>query len=469
MTHIPLPPKGQRPVMAAPAPAAPPPAAPRPSGPPVRPAPAPIGDPPVPAPAVAVEARDQATAPTETRKAEPFLMKDEPIRMSTEGFRQFLLAAIAAGASDITIQSDQQPRIEVHGVLHRATRRPWTPTEVDIILAEIYGASNARTEINSQKVLDFSYEINMPDGERQRMRVNATGIMGRDDGGVEITLRVLPSRTPDLKMVQLSDEEVVALTPRDGIVVIAGATGSGKSTTMAAITRTHLENLERPVKIVDIQAPVEYRYRDVRDKLSGSASTIGQSEVGRHIKSFSVGVHSALRRKPHIINVGEARDFETISASLEAALTGHLVYTTTHAGSVSDAMRRLLTTFPGAEREARGYDLVSSLRFLMVQHLVKRVDDVGGRIPVREYLRFTDRVRERILASPVGDWPIIVSEEVAGRADNKGPDDMCMSIMDVSADLLSRGIISERDAAALQRKSHAVEKAVISGDDVEVD
>ena len=442
MTQSPAPLRGPRPVMADSAPAAP-----RPSGPPVR-------------------LNPEPAAP---QKAEPFLMTDEPIRMSSDGFRKFLLAAIAAGASDITIQSDQQPRIEVHGVLHRATRRPWTPTEVDLVLAEIYGASNARTEINSQKVLDFSYEINLPSGERQRMRVNATGVMGRDDGGVEITMRVLPSKTPDLKMVQLTGEEVVALTPRDGIVVIAGATGSGKSTTMAAITRTHLENLERPVKIVDIQAPVEYRFRDVRDKLSGSASTIGQSEVGRHIKSFAVGVHSALRRKPHIINVGEARDFETISASLEAALTGHLVYTTTHAGSVSDAMRRLLTTFPGSEREARGYDLVSSLRFLMVQHLVKRVDAVGGRIPVREYLRFTDRVRERILAAPVGDWPIIVSEEVAGRAENRGPDDMCMSIMDVSADLLARGVISERDAAALQRKSNAVEKAVVAGENVEVD
>jgi defect-in-organelle-trafficking protein DotB len=404
--------------------------------------------------------------PQESR--ETYLMKDEPVRMGLDDFEEFLQLAISAGASDITIQSDQQPRIEVHGVLQRATRRPWTPNEVDLVLTHIYGASNARTEINSQKILDFSYEISTPDNTRQRMRVNATGILGRDDGGVEITMRILPSKTPDLDMVKLTDEEVVALSPRDGIVVIAGATGSGKSTTMAAITRTHLENHDRPVKIVDVQAPIEYTFRDVRDKLAGSPSMIGQSEVGRHIKSFAAGVHSALRRKPHIISVGEARDFETISAALEAALTGHLVYTTTHAGSVSDAMRRLLTTFPASERESRGYDLVSSLRFLMVQHLVPRIDQ-GGRIPVREYLRFTDRVRERILSAPVSDWPIIVGEEVAGRAPSYVQDDMHCSIAEVAMDLEKRGIISGRDAAMLQRKSYAIEQAVIAGEDVEVD
>lgn len=384
------------------------------------------------------------------------LLRDEPTRIGMDEFRLLVRAAVENNVSDITIQSDQQPRVEIHGVLYRATRRPWTPSEVDMVLAEIYGGANARTEINGQRILDFSWEITLPDGGKQRFRVNATGIHGRDGSGIEITMRVLPSKTPDLQMVQLTPEEVTALSPRDGIVVIAGATGSGKSTTMAAITRSHLESTDRPVKIVDIQAPIEYTFRDVRERLAGSSSVIGQSEVGRHIRSFSDGVHSALRRKPNIINVGEARDFETIAASLEASLTGHLVYTTTHAGSVSEAMRRLLTTFPAAEREARAYDLLSSLRFMMVQHLVPRVDK-PGRVPVREYLRFTDRVRYRLMATPMKEWPIMINDEVQGRCPEPGPDDMHMSLITVTRRLEAEGVISALSGRQLRRFSQAAE------------
>lgn len=379
---------------------------------------------------------------------EAYMLEQDPPRISMEDFRTLLMSCVLSGASDVTIQSDQQPRAEIHGLLYRTTRRPWGPSEVDQVLMEVYGGANARTEINGQRVLDFSYELNLPDGSRQRFRCNAIGIFGRDGQGVEITLRALPSITPSLEGVSLSPEETTALSPRDGIVIIAGATGSGKSTTMAAITRSHLENLSRPVKIVDIQAPIEYTFRDVTNALSGSPSVIGQSEVGRHIKSFSDGVHAALRRKPHIINVGEARDFETIQASIEASLTGHLVYTTTHAGSVADAVRRLLSVFPASERESRAYDLVSALRFLMVQHLLPRIDR-PGRVPVREYIRFTPRLRERLLDQPVNDWPLMITDEVYGRVAETGTEDMHRSLLDAVTPLFREGKISREDAIRL--------------------
>lgn len=379
---------------------------------------------------------------------EAYMLEQDPPRISMEDFRTLLMSCVLSGASDVTIQSDQQPRAEIHGLLYRTTRRPWGPSEVDQVLMEVYGGANARTEINGQRVLDFSYELNLPDGSRQRFRCNAIGIFGRDGQGVEITLRALPSITPSLEGVSLSPEETTALSPRDGIVIIAGATGSGKSTTMAAITRSHLENLSRPVKIVDIQAPIEYTFRDVTNSLSGSPSVIGQSEVGRHIRAFSDGVHAALRRKPHIINVGEARDFETIQASIEASLTGHLVYTTTHAGSVADAVRRLLSVFPASERESRAYDLVSALRFLMVQHLLPRIDR-PGRVPVREYIRFTPRLRERLLDQPVNDWPLMITDEVYGRVAETGTEDMHRSLLDAVTPLFREGKISREDAIRL--------------------
>lgn len=386
--------------------------------------------------------------PVEVGSGEAFMLAEEPPRISLEDFRALLMSCVMSGASDVTIQSDQQPRAEIHGILYRATRRPWGPSEVDQVLMEVYGGANARTEINGQRVLDFSYELNLPDGSRQRFRCNAIGIFGRDGQGVEITLRALPSVTPSLEGVSLTEEETAALSPRDGIVIIAGATGSGKSTTMAAITRSHLENLDRPVKIVDVQAPIEYTFRDVTNTLTGSSSVIGQSEVGRHIRAFSDGVHAALRRKPNIINVGEARDFETIQASIEASLTGHLVYTTTHAGSVADAVRRLLSVFPASERESRAYDLVSALRFLMVQHLLPRIDR-PGRVPIREYVRFTPRLRERLLDKPINDWPLMITDEVYGRVPDTGSEDMRRSLFDAVTPLYRSGVISREDAVRL--------------------
>lgn len=384
--------------------------------------------------------------------------KEEPPRINIEDFRAILMSCVLSGASDVTIQSDQQPRAEINGVLYRITRHSWSATEIDHVLTELYRGAHAQTEIKGQHVLDFSYELNLADGSKQRFRVNATGIFGRDGIGVEITLRVLPVTTPDMTSVGLVASEMDALTPRDGLVVIAGATGSGKSTTMAAVTRTHLEDIERTVKIVDVQAPIEYTFRDVRAAMSGSSSMIGQSEIGKHLRSFADGVHSALRRKPHIINVGEARDFETINASLEACLTGHLVYTTTHAGSVPDTMRRLLSTFPAHERESRAYDLVSGLRFIMVQHLVRRADR-PGRLPVREYLRFTNRVRERLFASPMNSWPTLLLEEVRGEVEDLAYDDMRQNIVDTARSYYAQGVISRRDALHLGGREAVEEMA----------
>lgn len=381
-------------------------------------------------------------------RLECFVLEEEPSRMTPEIFRQFLMSCVLSGASDVTIQSDQQPRAEIHGTNYRATRKPWSPAEVDIVLFEVYGGENARAEINGQRILDFSYELNLVDGGRQRFRVNATGINGRDGSSVEITMRALPSITPDLRMVRVDEEVLEAMKPRNGLVVVAGSTGSGKSTTLAAVNRSHIEDVSRPVKIVDLQAPIEYTYRDITAGLSGSSSVIGQSEIGRHVASFADGVHSALRRKPNIIIVGEARDFETINASLEASLTGHLVYTTTHANDVSDTIRRLLSTFPAAEREARAFDLISSLRFCMVQYLLAR-QDVPGRVPVREYIKFTPRLKTKLVNRPINDWPGIMTEEINGLATDTTEDDMRCSLLDVVKPLYEEGIISFEDAFTL--------------------
>ena len=379
------------------------------------------------------------------------LFDEEPARVDPADFRMLLLSSVMSGASDVTIQTGRQVRAEIQGHLYLLTRRPLGDAEVNEILVESYGGpaagSHARTEINGQKVLDYSYEIGLLDGRRQRFRCNATGIHAPGGGGVELTFRALPQKTPNTGDVGIGGPMLASMMPREGLVVVAGATGHGKSTTLAAVVRLLLEEADRPSKIVDIQAPIEFTFEDVwgDSSLPRSSSTIGQSEVGRHIRSFAEGVRSALRRKPHVIVVGEARDYETIGASLEAAITGHLVYTTTHAGSVPDVIRRLLAVFPGEERDARSYDLISALRMMMVQVLVPKIG--GGRVPVREFLVVTEDLRERLLTEPPSSWAGIVTKEMARPADESVRESLINHANRLHAD----GLIVEEDRRRMTR------------------
>ena len=359
---------------------------------------------------------------------------DEPPRVSPEDFRRVL-----------TIQSDQQPRAEISGAPYRVGRRPWSPAEVDAVLAEAFQAPNASAEIRGLRILDFSYEINLGEGRKQRFRVNATGVRGIDGFGVEITFRVLPRTTPDIAFAGLSEAEAEAMSPRSGLVVVAGATGSGKSATLAALARRHLENAARPVKIVDLQAPIEYAFGDIAPLRSGAPSIVGQSEIGRHVESFAAGVRSALRRKPHIVIVGEARDLPTVSAALEAALTGHLVYTTTHAGSVAEGIRRLLAVFPANERAMRAGDLAASLGFFSAQHLLAKSSG-DGRVPIREYLAFDGPFRESLACASAADWPRKITEAIESGG---GGRPMRQSLRRTVLARLKSRMIARQDAARL--------------------
>lgn len=332
-------------------------------------------------------------------------------RVDPELFRTLALAAVRAGFSDLSIQTEAQPRGQLDGRWYRLDRRPWTADEVGRVLCEIYDSESAVAQVSGREILDFGWEVRVSRSGTQRWRGNATAVLPVRGGGqgIEIALRSLPTTTPTLKEVALPDAIEDMLCPADGIIVVAGATGQGKSTTLAAVTRWHLERPEG-AKVIDIQKPIEFTYRDVMRRLEGSPSALGQSEVGRHIHSFAAGVWSALRRAPDVIVIGEVRDSETIRAALEASLTGHLVYTTTHAGTVAETFRRLVTVFGSEDRESLSYDLALSLRCVVVQRLVPSAR--GGRLPVRDILVILPELRQKILDSPVSDWPGLVESWV---------------------------------------------------------
>lgn len=319
-----------------------------------------------------------------------FLFPQEPIRMSPELCDQILMHCVKLGASDITIQTGEPMFAEVYGKLKKVTRRRISNTEVGEIINNMYGP-NGTAQLMSGKDVDTHYEIRPNRSDRYRFRINATACLVEGHDAIQITARTIPSDPPRLEDMNLPQSVLDALLPEQGVVYVTGATGSGKSTLLASIIRHIAENAESHRKILTYEAPIEFVYDSV-EKIS---SIVSQSEIPRHLPSFAAGVRNALRRKPRLILVGESRDMETISASMEAAMTGHPVYTTLHSNGVAETVRRLVTTYPSEERAGRTIDLIETMRLIISQRLAPTQD--GKRVALREYLVFDEKIRDRLL------------------------------------------------------------------------
>lgn len=323
-----------------------------------------------------------------------FFFPQEPIRLTIDNMNEIMIHCVNLGASDITIQTNEPIVAEIFGRLKKITRRKIGNTEVGDILNAMYGP-NATTMIMSGKDIDTHYEIRPNRSDRFRFRINGTGCQVEGHDGIQITARTIPTDPPTLASMNLPDNIVNALTPEQGVVYVTGATGSGKSTLLAAIIRSITENAESNRKILTYEAPIEF----VFDSVEKISSIVSQSEIPRHLPSFAAGVRNALRRKPRLILVGEARDTETIGAVMEAAMTGHPVYTTLHSNSVAETIRRLVITFPPEERQGRTIDIIETVRLVISQRLVPTVD--GKRVALREYLIFDEKIRDILLETDI--------------------------------------------------------------------
>ena len=322
---------------------------------------------------------------------------DEPDRFTPDHVDPLLLWCIDQGASDITIQSDRPVYNDIHGKLYPATYRALDSGDMAVFLGKIYGAE-AQARLASGKDLDVSYEIRPDRYSRTRFRVNITAILSQGRDSAQITMRSLPSEPPRLSDLSIEDDIIDAIAPRQGMIVITGPTGSGKTTLLAAANRMLLERPQGCGKLLTYEAPIEFTY----DTISSPHSLVSQTEIGRHLGSFADGVRNALRRKPNIILIGEARDRETISAAIEAGQTGHAVYTTAHTTGVSATLRRMISAFEPEERRERAYALMETMRLIVTQALVPKVG--GGRMGVREWMRFDDQVREKLLDMDFDKW-----------------------------------------------------------------
>lgn len=334
---------------------------------------------------------------------------DEPVRFLEEHVDPFLLWCISKGSSDVTIQSDRPVYNEIHGKLFPATYRPLDTADMAIFLTKIYGPE-ATARLASGDDLDVSYEIRPDRYTRSRFRVNITAILSKGRDAAQITMRVLPMMPPTMETLNIEADIINNWAPRQGMVVITGPTGSGKTTLLAAGMRMLLESKHGCGKMLTYESPIEYTY----DMIKGPHSSVAQTEIPRHLPDWARGVRNALRRKPNIIMVGEARDRETINAAIEAGQTGHAVYTTTHTIGVASTIRRMISTFEPEERAERAYALMETLRLVVTQALVPKIG--GGRRGVREWMRFDDIVREKLLDMDYNDW----TTEIQRMIDNYG-------------------------------------------------
>lgn len=357
------------------------------------------------------------------------LFPNEPIRLAIESADSILIHCVKLGASDITFQTGEPIFAELYGRLIKITRRRLSNTEVGEVLNAMYGP-NGTAQIMSGKDVDTHYEIRPNRADRYRFRINATGCLVEGHDGIQITARTIPSDPPTLDSMQLPSDIVKAIAPDQGVVYVTGATGSGKSTLLAAIIRQIAENPESHRKILTYEAPIEFVY----DSVNTISAIVSQSEIPRHLPNFAAGVRNALRRKPRLILVGEARDTETISAVMEAAMTGHPVYTTLHSSNVSETVRRLVTTYPPEERAGRTIDIIETMRLIISQQLVPTVD--GKRIALREYLIFDERIRDMLLDVDPNNITAMVRKLVRERGQTMAADAKAK---------FESGLISERN------------------------
>lgn len=324
-----------------------------------------------------------------------------PPRVNGEdSLNELLLNMEKVGGSDLFLLGGSEAWMKLHSKKVRVTKRRLTDKEVFAILQAIYG-SNAPAKLGTGTPIDTSHEFKTEtntefdvDISRHRFRVNAVSCLRSGRQSLTVTLRTIPTTPPTVGEISVEDEIInTCRTADQGLILIVGATGNGKSTLLASIIRDQLEDTNGHRNIVTIESPVEFVYDDIYKP----NSFMTQMEVGRHVESFDKGVVNSLRMAPTTILIGEARDYDTVSAALEASVTGHVVYSTVHANSVAETFQRMVSVFPEEMQGQAKYDLLQAIKLVVAQRLIPTID--GRRTAIREFLMLTQEIKEEIIKS----------------------------------------------------------------------
>ncbi len=331
---------------------------------------------------------------------------------------ELLAFVVKNKASDLHLSSGLPPMIRVHGDIRRINLPPLEHKDVHAMVYDIMN-DGQRKVYEENMDIDFSFAV----PGLARFRVNAY-VQNR---GAAAVFRTIPSKV--LTLEQLNAPKIfaeIARTPR-GVVLVTGPTGSGKSTTLAAMVDDINENDYG--HILTVEDPIEFVHESKK-------CLVNQREVGPHVKSFSQALKSALREDPDVILVGEMRDLETIGLALSAAETGHLVFGTLHTSSAAKTVDRIVDVFPAAEKEMVRAMLSESLRAVISQTLLKTKDG-SGRVAAHEIMIGTPAIRNLIRENKIAQmYSAIQTGQQFG-----------MQTLDQNLqDLVKRGIVSSAEA-----------------------
>ena len=294
----------------------------------------------------------------------------------TERLNGWLEQLVSQKGSDLLLVPLAPPTIRVEGVISAIGETPLTGEEIESAMVPAM-AAHAREEYQQYGIADSSYRV---DG-LGRFRIN----LHRERGRAAATVRALPSKVPGLDELHLPAGVGLLARLQRGLVIIGGATGSGKTTTLAALVNDINQRDAR--HIVTIEDPIEYEHRHER-------SVIEQVEIGIDAPDFPTALRAAMRQAPDVIVVGEMRDSETARIALSAAETGHLVFTTLHTTDAASTVSRIADSFPQERQHTVRAEMAMALAGMLTQTLIPRKN--GGRVPAAELLMVGYGARQHI-------------------------------------------------------------------------
>jgi twitching motility protein PilT len=298
---------------------------------------------------------------------------------------KIIKAAVDRGASDLHIKAGDVFRARIDGRLVALTKQALTPDQTKAIALRLIHNEEVRQRID--KILD--YDCSWGAAGIGRFRVNIL----RQRSSFMIVMRVIPFTIPTVESLQLPPVISKLAEAERGMILVTGVTGSGKSSSLAAMV--HTINATMHKHIVTLEQPIEFLHRDIN-------SSVTQREVGIDTDSFRDGLKAALRQDPDVVLIGEMRDAETIDTALKAAETGHLLLSTLHTPDAVTTIMRIIAMFPPEEQDVVRIRIAESLNAVISQRLLPRKDG-NGRVVAAEVMVVTSAIRDLILEARIGE------------------------------------------------------------------
>ena len=336
------------------------------------------------------------------------------------------MLSVAENISDLNFSVGRPPQVEINGKLTPVDikgLRTLTPYQTEIIaMALLEGNFDGAERLVQTGSADISYSL----PSRTRFRVN----IFKQRGSISVVMRVIPMYVPTIKSLNLPPQLGEVSHLKNGIVLLTGPTGSGKSSTLAAVIDKI--NTEYSYHIVTIEDPIEFLHRDKK-------SYVNQREVDVDTRSFSEALRGALRQDPDVILVGEMRDYETIETALTAAETGHLVLSTLHTLDATETVNRIVSVFPPHQQRAIRLQLASVLKAVVSMRLVRAAESIQGRVPAVEVMVVTPYIRDCVIHA---EKTSMIREAIAQGTSQYGMQTFDQSLFD----LYTRGLITYEEA-----------------------